>query len=354
MDEANLRLELESPSAVKRTVKGEIAWEPVKDKLDEAYKELSKNITLKGFRKGKVPRSVLSKMFHKRIAAEISHTLVQEALVDAVKRLDLRPIMPIHEWDITEDELEEGSPLSFTAGLEVLPEIEAKVFEGLEAKRREAKVSDEDVEHHLKMKQEELTQFVPVENRDLAVGDIVSCDVMGKIGGKPVSFENLAFRMNDPEAPLDQGAGDPERTAMVNLLSAQLMGKPASAGEHDLAFEFDETAPDAWQSKSAQLLVELQAVRERKIPTIDDDFARDIGEADSLDEYKALLRKQLLEMDEQRVQQELRQQIENELIEKNPIEVSQTLVEKQLNSVMERASMAFQMRGISPTPWAWT
>jgi len=347
MEESHLQLELASPSPVTRTITGEIAWEPVRDKLDEAYKELGKTITLKGFRKGKVPKGMLKKMFHKRIAAEISHTLVQEALVDAITRLDLRPVMPIPSWEIDEKDIVDGEALGFSATLEVLPEVEVTEYEGLEVKRREATVADEDVDRYLQMKQDELTQYLPVENTDLAVGHIVRCDVMGKIGGEPVSMEGLTFQLADPDGEPQDGP-DPERAAMITQITSALLGTKPEETERDLEFTFGKDAPESWQSKEAQLLVEIEAVRERKSPELDDDFARDVGEAETLDEYKVLVRKQLLEADEQRVKQELRHSVEDALIEKNPIEVSQTLVERQLNSVMERASMAFQMRGISP------
>ena len=347
MDESHLQLELASPSPVTRTITGEIAWEPVRDKLDEAYKELGKTITLKGFRKGKVPKSMLKKMFHKRIAAEISHTLVQEALVDAITRLELRPVGPIPSWEVEEKDIVESESLGFTATLEVLPEVEVEIYEELEVNRREAKVADEDVDRYLQTKRDELTQYLPVEDTDMAVGHIVRCDVMGKIGGEPVSMEGLTFQLADPDGENEAGP-DPERAAMIAQVTGALLGTKPEVTERDLTFTFGEDAPEKWQSKEAQLLVEIEAVRERKSPELDDEFARDVGEAETLEEYKVLVQKQLLEADEERVKQELRQAVEDALIEKNPIEVSPTLVERQLNSVMERAQMAFQMRGISP------
>lgn len=346
MDESTLRLELESPSAVTRTVKGEIAWEPVKEKLDEAYKELGKNISLKGFRKGKVPRALLSKMFHSRIAAEISHNLVQEALVDAIGRFELRPVLPIPSWEVEEGEITEGAALSFSATLEVLPEVACTTWEGLEVKRREAAVTDEDVERYLHMKQEELTQFVPVDGAAIDTGHIVHCDVMGKVGDEAVSMEHLAFLMPEPESDAPPRLADPKQAAMAKALMGALRGKPASAGEIDLELTFDDGAPEAWRGKAAQLLVELQAVRERKVPTLDDEFAKDTGEADTLEAYREIVRKRLLEADEAEVKGELRRQLEDKLVEANPIEVTSTLVERQLNAVMERARLAFQVRGV--------
>ena len=346
MDEASLSLELDSPSSVTRTIKGEIAWEPVRDKLDEAYVELGKNISLKGFRKGKVPRPLLAKMFHSRIAAEIAHNLVQEALVDAIGRLELRPVLPIPNWDVTEGAIEEGKALAFSATLEVLPQVEAKNWEGLEVTRREPEITDEDVDRYLQMKQEELTQFLPVEGSPIDTGHIIHCDVMGKVGAEAVSMEHLGFLMPAPDDETPPRIKDPKQAAMAQRLAKELRGKPAEAGELDLELTFDDTAPEDWRGKNAQLLVDLQAVRERKVPAIDDDFAKDTGEADSLTEYREVVRTKLKEAAEEEVKRDLRRQIEEKLVEANPMEVTSTLVERQLNSVMERARLAFQMRGL--------
>lgn len=346
MDESSLQLELESPSDVTRTVKGEIAWAPVKEKLDEAYDELGKSVTLKGFRKGKVPRSLLAKMFHSRIAGEIAHNLVQEALVEAVKRLELQPVLPIQHWDITEGAVAKEKPLTFEATLEVMPEVEAQVYDGLEITRREPKVTDEQVDKLLDMKQEELTQLVPVESTPISAGHIVTSNVMGKVGEKPLSYENLIFPM---PAPGEAGPArqDPEETALVAVLVDLLRDKPADPDEYDLEHPWDESAPEAWRGKTAKLLVEVTGVTERQIPEIGDDLARESGEADTLEEYREVLRKQLMASEEETVKREMRDQITDKLIEANPVDITPTLVEKQLNSVMQRARFAFQMRGVS-------
>lgn len=257
-------------------------------------------------------------------------------------------MLPIPSWEVEEGEIKDGEGLAFTATFEVLPEVEAKVWEGLEVNRRDAKVDEADVERYLAMKQEELTQYAPVEGRDITTGDIVHCDVMGKVGDEPVSFEHLAFALPKEGDRDSIRLTDPQQAAMAWALSNELRGTSAEPGERDLEITFGDDDPEPWQGKTAQLLVELETVRERIVPELDDDFAKDTGEADSLEEYKDKVRKQLLEADENQVKQELRQAIEEKLIEANPIEVTSTLVEKQLNSVMDRARMAFQMRGVSP------
>jgi trigger factor len=262
--------------------------------------------------------------------------------------LEVRPVLPIPSWEVEEGEITEGEALSFTATFEVLPEVEAGVYEGLEVKRREPKVDEEQVEQFLERQQQELTQFIPVEGDPMAAGHIVHCDVMGKVGDEAVSMPQLVFAL--PEAGEEQegiGLRDPQQAAVARALAPELRGAPAEPGERELEITFGDDAPEPWPGQTARLLVELQAVRERKVPELDDEFAKETGEADTLEEYKEQVRKKLLEADESRVKQEMRQQLESRLIEANPIEVTDTLVEKQLNSVMERARMAFQLRGIS-------
>jgi trigger factor len=347
MDETALRLEVESPSPVARVVKGEIAWPTVSQKLDEAYQELSQSISLKGFRKGKVPRSMLAKMFQKRLASEISRGLVQEACVEAIKRLSLRPILPIHEWDLENDDLADGQPIHFTAKVEVLPDVEVKVYEGLEVQKREPHVTDESVEAFLHLQQEQLTQYLPVENRPIAVGDLVAGDAMGKVGDAAISEEKLTFQVVAPDVTPKQLSAGLERAALVVALSKVLVGTEAKTGERDLEVTFGDEAPEAWQGKTATLLFEVKAVREAKQPALDDAFARETGDADTLAEYRVLLRERLMDREEREIQKELRRQVGDALVEQNPFEVSGTVIEKQLHATLERTKLALQMRGIN-------
>ena len=347
MDESKLRLELESPSPIQRVVKGEIAWEEVNVKLDEAYDELAQSVSLKGFRRGKVPRSMLAKMFQKRLSAELARGMVQESLVEAIGRLSLRPVKNIQEWEIENSGIEDGKPVTFTAKLEVLPDVEAKDYLELPVTRRDAKVTDDEVERVLKAQQSQLTQYVPIEGRPVAVGDLVRCDVMGKVGSEAVSEDKLTFEILAPEVKAaDLQSASPDRASLVVLLSAQLAGSEAKTGEREVTATFGEDAPEKWRGQAANLLVEVTSLQEVKQPALDDDLVKDLGETGTLAEYRETLKTRLLERDESRVKDEERRHVVDALIERNPLELSAVLVEKQLDASLERARMAFQMRGL--------
>ncbi len=345
MEESHLSLELESPGPITRTIKGEIAWEPVRDKLEEAYKELGKTITIKGFRKGRVPKGMLKKMFQKRIAAEISHNLVQEALVDAIGRLELRPVESIPQWEVDEQDIVEGEPLTFSATLEVLPEPEVEHYEGLEVSRREVNISDEDVEHELERQRQDMTQYLPVEGTEIAPGHIMNTDLMGKVGEETISDDRFVFKVLGPDEDPPESM-DPKMAALVTRISAELVGTSPEDTSRELEIQWGEEAPEGWASQEARLLLEIKGVVEEQAPGLDDDFARDMGEADTLAEYRQIVRKRLEEAEEKRIKRELHDALAEALIEKNPIEVSSTLVERQLNSVMERTRLALQVRGL--------
>jgi trigger factor len=347
MDESKLRLELESPSPILRVVKGEILWEEVSGKLDEAYDELAQSVSLKGFRKGKVPRAMLAKMFQKRLSQEIARGLVQESLVEAIQKLELRPVRNISEWELEHSGIEDGQSVTFTAKFEVLPDVEVKDYFELPVGRRDPKVEDAEIDRVLEAQQEQLTQFVPVEGRPVAVGDVVRCDVMGKVGAEPVSEDKLTFQVLAPEIKAaDLSAPTPERAALVVLLSKVLSGGEAKTGEREVVATFGDEAPEAWRGKTCNLLVEITSLQEARKPAVDDDFVKDLGETGTLAEYRETLRRRLLERDERRAKEEQRKQLVEALIERNPMDVSATIVDKQLNATMERARMAFQMRGL--------
>jgi trigger factor len=290
---------------------------------------------------------MLAKMFQKRLSAELARGMVQEALVEAVTRLTLRPVNAIQEWEIENSGIEDGKPVTFTAKLEVLPDVEAKDYLELPVTRRESKVTDDEVEHVLKAQQSQLTQYVPIEGRPVAVGDLVRCDVMGKVGSEAVSEDKLTFEILAPEVKVaDLGAASPERAALVILISAQLAGSEATPGEREVTATFGDDAPEKFKGQTANLLVEITSLQEVKQPALDDDLVKDLGETGTLAEYRETLRKRLLERDESRVKEEERRHVVDALIERNPLELSPVVIEKQLDASMERARLAFQMRGL--------
>jgi len=176
-----MQVRIEDVSPVEKKLYVEIPWQTVADRLGAAYRELGKGMTLKGFRKGKAPRSVLEQMYAPRVNAEVASQLVRESFVTANMQHNLGAVA---EPRVEEGgQIKKGEPFAFAAVVEIKGEIEVPAWEGLALERRRLVVSDEEVDKALEQLRKEHTELVPIEDAtETAAGDVVVLDVNGTIG----------------------------------------------------------------------------------------------------------------------------------------------------------------------------
>src|ERR1051325_2105090 len=151
-----MQVTVEDVSPVEKKGAVEIPWPYVAQKLDEAYKDLSKGVALKGFRKGKVPRPILERMFGRQVEQEVVKQLVQESFVAAASQHDIQPVA---EPVVDDAHLHKGKSFHYSARVEVRSEVEPKEYEGVELQERAPRVTDEAVGEALERKRRELTEY---------------------------------------------------------------------------------------------------------------------------------------------------------------------------------------------------
>jgi trigger factor len=331
-----MQVTIEEVSPVEKKMAVEIPWERVREKLDEAYRELARGVTLRGFRKGKVPREIMERMFGRKVEGEVRKQLIQESFISAIAEHHLEPVA---EPAIDAAELRRNDAFRFSARVEVRTAIDIQPYADLTVTRRAAKVSDQDVERALRRKQMEMSERRPVEGRDdLGASDIVLCDIEGTLGGEKVGSTDVAVDLSRTEDQVLPGLGQ------------ALLGMPRSAQQHEIRYTVPDDDPrKEMAGKSAELRVTVKAAYEQKVPALDDDFAKDTGEADSLDELRDKLRDKLLVADRRAAERELRSQLVKRLLERHPFEVAPSLVERQLDVVVQRAHLGLALSGIDPT-----
>lgn len=343
-----MQVTVEDLSPVEKKVAIEVEWPQVARKLDEAYRELGKGVNLRGFRKGKVPRSVLERMFGKQIEQEVKQRLVQESFVSAVQHHSLAPVVdPI----VDDMQLEPNKGFRFSARIEVQAVFEPRDYFEVELEKEVPAVTDEEVERALVEKQRELTQYKRIEGRTaLAAGDVAYVDITGTVGQHPVKREGV---MVDVGAP----AGEPEA---LPGLSQALVGVPVEAKEHPLRFTLPAELPTDpagrpvpaerrdVAGKEAELQITVREPREKLVPALDDDFAKDTGEADTLDELRAKLREKVAADKDRAATSGLRSELLKRVLEKNPFQVAPALVERQAEAMVHRAKLQMAMRGVDP------
>ncbi|MFH0902715.1 MAG: trigger factor [Pseudomonadota bacterium] len=329
-----MEVQIEDISPVEKKIAVEIPWEQVSEKLDAAYRELGKGIQLRGFRKGKVPRSMLERLFGKQVKLDVAKELVQESFIAAARnnKIDL-----VAEPIVEDATIRAGEAFRFQARLEVQAPVELKEYESLPAKRRKPTVTDAQVAEALEQKRRDLTEYRAIEGRTTtALSDIVVVSLKGKIGDYPVDRKGVAVDL-----------GQTDNRAVPGLTEA-LTGIDTSSRELSLSF----TIPaDAVQKEiagqQAELQVVIEDVREKRVPSLDDEFAKDTGEAETLAEFREKVRVKLEQLERGRIDREVREEILAELVRRNPVAVAPSVLERSLDTQVTKTKFSLSMMGIA-------
>lgn len=310
---------VEDLSTVKKVLHIEVPAEDVVREFNSAYAELKKSSKVKGFRPGKVPRSVLERLFGKRVNAEVRFELTQSAFNEAVGETGLTIV---GSPEIDPPELKDRTAFAFEVIVEVRPKIEDIEYKGLKLEKTVYEVSEEDVAGQLAALQNNFTKHRKIdEARPLAEGDVAIIDYEGFKTGEP-----FAAARKTENLPLKVGAG-----RIVKELDSGLLGMRAGE-ERDIEVSFDkEYFKKELAGQELILKVKLNEIREEVVPELDDEFARSISDKfDSLESLKTMIKEDLLEGYQKRSEQELNEQVFQHLLAQTDFEVPESLVEYEL------------------------
>ena len=318
-----MQVTVEDISSVKKILHIEVPEKIVIRELDNAYKNLKKNAKVKGFRPGKAPRSVLERLYKKDVHGDVSSKLLQDSFVEALKETELNII---GNPKIEPPQLEEKGPYKYDATVEVKPEIDDIDFKGLTLKKALYQVTDEEMEAQLKLLQKNMTQQIPItEDRPVQENDSVMIDYEGFKDGMPFpetqKTKNFTMKI---------GAG-----AISKTLDEELIGmKPGENREITVNFPEDHFN-DKLANHEITFHVTLHEIREEILPEIDDEFAKKLGQYETLDDLKNAITKNLNEGYQKRVEQELNEQIYKDLIERTEFELPDSMVDYELNNIID-------------------
>jgi trigger factor len=328
-----MQVQLEDVSPVEKQLSVSVPWETVSAKLGDAYRELGKGVALKGFRKGKVPRPVLEQVYGQRVNAEVAYELVRESFFKATNDHNLAAVAEPRVQEAAP--IKKGQPFTFKAIIEIRGEVVPQDYKGLEIERRKLAIPESAVDEALAQLVREHTELKPIEERkETAAGDVVGLSVVGTIG---------EHQINQPQFAVDLDNVDQEP---LPGMAKALTGIPIDA--KDLVIELDVPADykdEQIRGAHAKLTVTVLEVRQKDVPTLDDEFAKDTGKADTLDGLKAALRKDLEGKEQVSIDREAREGALRELIKKNQIPVASTLVERAVEMQYQRLR---QMLGMKP------
>ena len=334
MQGSPVRFEFEDVSPVEKRLKVEIDKAQVNKKLDDSYRQLSRQVSLKGFRPGKAPRPLLESMYGKKVGSDAARELVNETIGDIIGQQTLRIISePAIE---TLPDAQKDVPLRYSARIELMPQIELQDYEGIAISKREGKATDEQVNAELERRRQSHQELKPIEGRETAeAGDVLSIQLTG-------TLSHLTYKDKDMQVDL----GKPEQSPIPGLAAA-LVGISLSATAHPIELTMPtEGLPKELGGKTGHFKVAVKAAHIKHVPALDDDFAKDTGEADSLDQLKEKIRTNILEEDTEEARHEMRLTLVDELLKRNPVPLPQGLISRLARNFLEneRGRMQLQMR----------
>jgi trigger factor len=333
-----MKCEVDVLTPTQRRLRVEIPADRVDKAFARMYRQFGRQAKVRGFRSGKVPQHVLRGLYGTEIQARVLSELVEESLAGAVADEGLEPVS---EPRLEAGDLNETQPFAFTAVIEVKPEIELKNYRAVPVERVRADVGDEEVERALKALQDRNAQLEPVEGRDeVADGDYVLVDFSGSVEGEPFpgsTAESYAVDIGAGRAlpEFEQGLVGMKRGVAGNIA----VNIPAEANDERMA------------GKTADFQVTVQDIRHKILPPLDDEFARDYGECETLDELREKIRSELQNEIETLQNGRLKDQIMERLIETHSFEVAPSMVDRELSYLMRRARSQRELSGAeAPEP----
>lgn len=317
-----MKVSVEELSEVKRKVLVELPEEQVRGELQKAYRRLNQKARIKGFRAGKVPLPILKRYYADQVHNEVGLQLINDTFSEALQQ---STVAAISQREVDREPLQEGEPFRYSILIEVKPEIEVKDFRNLPVRRKRPRVSDEEVELQLQLRRQSAGYLRSLEQeRPVQPGDHVILDFKSWVDGNPVpGGEASDFR-------LEVGANRFNADFETKLVGAK-KGEPR---ELEVAFPSNH-GNKSLAGKGVTFLVEVKDIRERVLPELDDDFARDLGDFENLDSLRAAIREQLQAQRQKEIDTEVRQQLADELIARNPFEIPEGLVEHELRNMLE-------------------
>jgi trigger factor len=314
-------------------VEVEVPWDRIQRDLNDAYREISKTARVRGFRPGKVPTEVVKQVYGQQVKAQVTGTLIEEGLMQAVQEHELQVVaQPRLEG---EPAVERGKPLSFTAKVEVRPKVDKVDTKTLEVWRRPIDVPDADVDAEIERLRHQHSEIQsPDPMRPARENDLLTIDYTVKVDGE--LKEERAAQGRQVELNDDN---------LLPALKEGLLGM-SPGDEKTITVEFEENHPDEkLRGKSAELQTKATALHERLLPELDDEFAKDCGDYETLLELRLKIREGLEASAKQRVEAEVKEQLIDTLIKANEIAVPPSMVQQQQQMMMYEMAQFMRMAG---------
>lgn len=331
-----MRVEVEEIGACKRRLQVEETPEVVREAWERAFSQVQKEAKLPGFRKGKVPRSMIKIHFAADVREEVARRLIPDVYRQALSEARIKPV---EEPDLQEVRLEENAPLVFSAVVEIKPAIELGTYTGVAVTHNPKPLGEDEVEETLTQLREQHAEFRAVE-RAADLGDLVIVDyTLTPEGMEPRTETSHSFLLGQEQVM-------PEiEEAVIGLLPG---------GTRQTRVKFPEAhRNEALRGKAGDVSVTIREVKEKVLPLLDDDFAKAIGPFETLEALRAEIRKDLQARRDRENRHALEEAVVQALLATRPFEVPEALVLRQAGHLIDHARERMRRQGLDPDKLPW-
>ena len=325
-----------SPTETKESTKREISVEvpaaEVTRETDALIQKYQKLARLPGFRKGHVPASIIRQRFAEDIKTDVVETLVPRYFR---QEADKQGLIPVSQPRVTDLHIHDGEPLRFKASFEILPEIKVDGYKELRADKPVIEITDEEVAQALNQLREQHATYTAIEGRPLADGDFAQV----ALDGKPKAGEGQPVHMDD--VLVEIGGKDTMSEFNENLRGA------AAGEEKTFEVKYPEDSSDKrLAGQTFDYTVKVLSLKQKSLPELNDDFAKELGEFTSIEDVKKRIRENMEEEKRHTAEHEAKDKLVAELVKRNDFEVPEAMVDRQIDVRLERGLRALAAQGM--------
>ena len=328
--------ETKNKESVKREISVEVPADEVARETEVIIQKYQKVARLPGFRAGHVPASIIKQRFGEEVKSDVVEALVPKYFR---REAEKQGLMPVSQPRVTDLHIHDSEPLRFKASFEVMPEIPVEGYKELRADKPEIVVSDEEVEQAVHNVREQHATFTSVEGRALADGDFAQASLDGRPKDAQATKEANPVRMDEVLVEIGGKNTMPEFTEHL---------RGASAGaERTFEVNYPQDASDKrLAGKTFSYTVKIHAIKQKSLPELNDEFAKELGEFTSLDAVKQQIRENMEAEKRHTAEHEAKDKLVAELGRRNEFEVPESLVERQIDLRLERGLRALAAQGM--------
>ena len=322
-----MEIEIEDVDSCNKKIKFVVPHQDYKKEVDKYYQKLGRQVKVPGFRKGKVPASILEKQFGPDVKKEVLSNLISDRLNQAITQKELRAIGQPHLLEVN---AEEGTDISVSASLEVLPSVDIQDYSGMEMEMKVPRITDEEVDQTIETFRQRKAKTIEIIDRPVQEEDLIKVDFTSKMGDQP--FEGGTAQ----DQAIRVGSGQ-----LIEGLDKGMVGM--TIGENR---EIQVQVPKDYQDKTiagkdVDFNVTLKGIQVQELPELNDEFARELDtekKYESLEDMKEKVRVELESYERDEAKKAVKKILADKLAEQNPVELPESLIKEQVKFMSDQAN----------------